>query len=153
MLIFFVVSRLVDCITNPTAYESSQGSTDDIRIEAAHVISSLSYGTHHFDHRFRSTHTTTGSNDALKGLLNASAHQTLIYALSSLQPTDRPALKAAFARALKALTSAIADAVGPSQMGIHDFPEDIQDEARNALDYLFEVMSALFVTFRRVTYA
>ncbi|KAK7693931.1 hypothetical protein QCA50_003505 [Cerrena zonata] len=118
------VARLVDCINNPLPYlESSQGSEDDIRIEAAHVVSSLSYG----------------SNDALKSLLSANAHQAFIYAISALQPTDKPTLLAAFTRALKALTSALADAVGPSQMGLHDFPEGIQEEARSALDFLFEM--------------
>ncbi|CAL1705500.1 unnamed protein product [Somion occarium] len=118
------ILKLVECITNPLPYlESSQGSQDDIRIEAAHVVSSLSYG----------------STDALKSLLTANAHQAFVYAISNLQPTDQPALKAAFARALKALGSALADVVGPSQMGIHDYPVDLQEDARNALDYLFEV--------------
>ncbi|KAH8106958.1 ARM repeat-containing protein [Cristinia sonorae] len=116
--------RLVDCINNPVPYlEASQGSGDDIRIEAAHVIASLSYG----------------SSDALRSLLSVNAHQVFLYAVSRFQPTDSPALRSAIARALRALVVAIADAVGPEQWGLRSRQSDMRDECGVALDYLFEV--------------
>ncbi|KAI0797444.1 armadillo-type protein [Abortiporus biennis] len=120
------IITLVQCINDPTPYlEESQGShsQDDIRIEAAHIISSISYG----------------SSDALKSLLQANALQAFIYAISNFQPTDSPSLKSAFARAFRAIAVAVADTVGPSQWGLKDYDAEIREEAKLALNSLFEV--------------
>jgi hypothetical protein len=37
-------SSLVKCLNAPEQFEEAAGSQDDIRVEAAHVITSLSYG-------------------------------------------------------------------------------------------------------------
>ncbi|KAI0077112.1 ARM repeat-containing protein [Panus rudis PR-1116 ss-1] len=117
------VERLVECINNPLPYlDSSQGSQDDIRIEASHVIASLAYG----------------SSEALKSLLSLNAHQAFLHALHNLQPTDKPSLKAALARGLKALSGAYAEVVGPSLWGIKEHSSDVREDARNALDQIFE---------------
>ncbi|OBZ65761.1 Acetolactate synthase, mitochondrial [Grifola frondosa] len=117
------VATLVDCINDPLpSLEESQGSQDDIRIEAAHVIASLSYG----------------SSDALRTLLRANAHQAFLYAISAFQPFESPAVKFAFARALRALAAAIAEVVGPSQWGLRT-PSDIRNEAKVALEYFFQL--------------
>lgn len=87
-----------------------------------------------------------GSSDALRTLLRYNAHQAFLYAISVFQPAESPRLKAAFARALRALAVAVADAVGPSQWGLrNDAPPDVRNEARMALDYLFQVCAAAFV--------
>lgn len=41
--------RLVDCLNAPEQFEGPRGSQDDIRIEAAQVLSSLSYGASHWN--------------------------------------------------------------------------------------------------------
>ncbi|KAF9001010.1 hypothetical protein BDQ17DRAFT_1327465 [Cyathus striatus] len=68
-------SRLVQYLNPPHA-------PPEIRIEAAHVLASLVYGT----------------DDSLISLLRARTHQALIYALAHIQPTDPPALAVALAR-------------------------------------------------------
>lgn len=83
-----------------------------------------------------------GSLDALKTLLRLDALQALLYAVSTFQPSDRPVLKAALTRALRALAAAIADAVGPSQWGLSPTVSDVRAEAKVALDYLFQVWFA-----------
>jgi armadillo repeat-containing protein 8 len=80
-----------------------------------------------------------GSHEALRSLLQANAPQAFLYAISNFQPTDSVLLRSAFARALRALTVAIADAVGPSQWGLRTECPDIRNEAKAALDYLFQV--------------
>ncbi|KAG5340698.1 hypothetical protein C0989_000741, partial [Termitomyces sp. Mn162] len=89
------VANLVDCLNYP-------GERAEVRIEAAHVVASLSYG----------------SDDALLALLRAHAHHALLYALANFTKNDLPPLRAAFARALRALAASVADAVGPSQWGL-----------------------------------
>jgi hypothetical protein len=59
--------------------------------------------------------------------------------MSKFQPSDSIALRSAFARALRALTVAIADTVGPSQWSLHVDTCDIRNEVKAALDYLFQV--------------
>lgn len=105
----------------------SLNSHDDIRVEAAHVISSLSYG----------------SPQALSTLLAAGAHHAILYAISRLEPTDSLLLRAAFARALRAVTVSIADVVGPSQWGLSpDYSNDlVQNDAKRALDVIFHTDS------------
>ncbi|KZP08740.1 ARM repeat-containing protein [Athelia psychrophila] len=95
--------------------QSLTRAPNDVRIEAAHVIASISYG----------------SLPALHALLAASAPQALLFALSPLStPTPTPAptqphptsLIAALARALRALAAATADAVGPGLWGLVTHP-------------------------------
>ncbi|KAI0929233.1 hypothetical protein AcW1_006226 [Taiwanofungus camphoratus] len=118
------IGLLVDCINNVApSVDGSQAFPDDIRIEAAHVIASLSYG----------------SLDALRTLLQFNAPQAFLFAISLFQPSDSPKLKSAFARALRALAVAIAEVVGPPQWGLHDNSPDIRTEAKAALDYLFQL--------------
>ncbi|KAH9945789.1 ARM repeat-containing protein [Epithele typhae] len=97
-------------------------STTDVRIEAAHIIASLSYG----------------SPDAFRTLLRVNALQALLYAVSAFGPSDSAALRGALARALRALSCAIADVVGPSQWGIAPSVSDMRAEAKAAVDYLFQ---------------
>ncbi|KZT08845.1 uncharacterized protein LAESUDRAFT_623838, partial [Laetiporus sulphureus 93-53] len=79
---------LVDFINNPPLIlEDPSSSQDDIRIEAAHVIASLSYG----------------SEGALKTLMRYNAHQAFVYAIVSFRPPESPKFRAAFARALPQL--------------------------------------------------
>ncbi|KAF8638143.1 hypothetical protein AX17_002416 [Amanita inopinata Kibby_2008] len=105
-----------------------QGSQDDdIRIEAAHIISSLSYG----------------SAQAISTLIRAGAPQAILYAISRFGPTDTTPLRVAFARALRAITVSIADVVGPSQWGLSpDYSNTIvRTEAKQALDLIFHTDS------------
>lgn len=92
---------------------------------------------------YGAANTYTGSADALKSLLQANAHQAFLYAISTFRPNESNTLRAAFSRALRAISVAIAETVGPSQWGIglQEHPEDVQNEARMALDFLFEVWS------------
>ncbi|TBU35602.1 ARM repeat-containing protein [Dichomitus squalens] len=114
------VTKLVDALNDPPA--PAGDSATAIRIEASHIIASLSYG----------------SPDALRTLLRLNAPRALLYAISTLQPKDSVALKAALARALRALAIAVADAVGPSQWGLASSVSDLRVEAKVALDYLFQ---------------
>ncbi|KAI0807797.1 ARM repeat-containing protein [Fomes fomentarius] len=117
------VSRLVECINEPpTLVGDPQSSKTNIRIEAAHILASLSYG----------------SPDALRTLLRLNACQALLYAVSTFQPSDSAPLKAAITRGLRTLASAIADCVGPSQWGISPDVSDLRSEATVALEYLFQ---------------
>ncbi|KAJ3526622.1 hypothetical protein NM688_g8238 [Phlebia brevispora] len=119
-----LIETLVHCVNDPTPYiDPSQSAINDIRVETAHVIASLSYG----------------SPDALKGLLNANAHRAFLFAIANFQSADPVALRTAFARAVRALASAIADAVGPTQGGLQIHPSDARDEATVALNNLFEL--------------
>ncbi|KAF9030867.1 ARM repeat-containing protein [Hymenopellis radicata] len=120
------VQTLVQCLNSRPVLSEPQGSKDDVRVEAAHIIASLSY---------------VGSEDALASLLRADALRALIFALAKLQPTDSPTLKAAFARALRALAASLADIVGPSQWGLAADSSAIRDEAKTSLDYLFHIDS------------
>ena len=80
-----------------------------------------------------------GSPDALRTLLRLNAAQPLLYAISTFQPSDPDALKAALARALRALSAAVAETVGPSQWGLASHSSDLRREAKAALDYAFQV--------------
>lgn len=139
------IRRLVHCINEPGPYlDPAQSSQDDIRIEAAHVIASLSYGIERLViiHLYLLT-LVVGSSEALKGLLAANAVQAFLFAIANFQPSDTPALRAAFARALRALAVAVADAVGPPMGGLQTHPSEARDEATVALNNLFEVLCAL----------
>ncbi|KAI0636599.1 ARM repeat-containing protein [Trametes polyzona] len=117
------VAKLIECIHAPSPAPGYSSIPDvEIRVEAAHIIASLSYG----------------SSDALRTLLRLDALQALVYAISMFQPSDPLALKAALTRALRALAAAVADAVGPSQWGLTPTVSDLRPEAKVALDYLFQ---------------
>ena len=81
----------------------------------------------------------TGSSDALRTLLRVNAHQAFLYAIANFQPSESTSLRAAFARALRALSVAIADVVGPSQWGLRTDSADLRNEAKVALDHMFQV--------------
>lgn len=126
-----------------------RGSGDDIRIEAAHVISSISYGQSlpPIPSHLISIY-LAGSRPALHSLLLADAPRALILAISHFNPTTSPTLKAAFARALRAVGVAVAECVGPSLWGLRADGDhnrdggkeyDVRYEAGEALDYLFQV--------------
>ncbi|CDO73638.1 hypothetical protein BN946_scf185014.g108 [Trametes cinnabarina] len=116
-----LVARLIDYIReSPHNLDSTEET--HVRIEAAHIIASLSYG----------------SPDALRTLLRLDALQALLYAISTLPPSEQSSLKAALTRSLRALAAAIADAVGPSQWGLSPTVSDARPEAKVALDYLFQ---------------
>ncbi|KAI0318921.1 ARM repeat-containing protein [Amylostereum chailletii] len=116
------VATLVNCLNAHEPPDGSTGRLDDIRIEAAQVLSSLSYG----------------SPEALKRVLNAQAHQALLYAILHFQPSDPAPLKSAFARSLRALAVACAEIAGPSQWGLKDSSTIVREEAQKALDSLFQ---------------
>ncbi|PIL24324.1 hypothetical protein GSI_14077 [Ganoderma sinense ZZ0214-1] len=114
------VSKLVDALNDPPV--STGDSATAIRVEASHIIASLSYG----------------SPDALRTLLRLNTPQALLYAISTFPPSESATLKAALARALRAVAAAIADVVGPSQWGLATSVSDVRAEAKAALDYLFQ---------------
>lgn len=94
----------------------------------------------------------TGSQEALGSLLRANALQAFLYAISHFQSKDSTSLKAAFARALRALAVAISEAVGPSQWGLQSGQSDVRYEASEALDYLFQVrILDIFHGFQKLT--
>lgn len=81
----------------------------------------------------------SGSPEALRSLLRTDAPQAFLYAISNFGPTHSVTLKAAFARALRALAVAISETVGPSQWGLRSDTLDIRYDAKVALDSLFQV--------------
>ncbi|KAI0284920.1 ARM repeat-containing protein [Russula brevipes] len=117
------VATLVKCLNAPEQFEEAAGSQDDIRVEAAHVITSLSYG----------------SPEALRSLLHANAHQAFLFAISRFEPSESVATKAAFARALRAIAVACAELVGPSQWGLRDDSSSVREDAKITLDYFFQL--------------
>ncbi|KAI5990570.1 ARM repeat-containing protein [Pisolithus orientalis] len=118
------IHLLVSCLNHPATPSTceAQGSQDDIRIEAVHIISSLAYG----------------SETALSGLLRANAHQEVVRALTSPHALGTPQLKAALARGLRVLASSMADVVGPSQGPMRTYTPEHRAEAKIALNFLFE---------------
>jgi hypothetical protein len=138
-------NRLVDCVNAPESYTDPADSPDDIRVEAAHVLSSIAYGKSTFYRMPLLSHDqpNSGSEEALGTLLRANAHQAFLYALSNLSPTDSPASKSAFARGLRVLAVAVADTIGPSQWGLKQDTCSVRHEAKFALEYLFKVIHLL----------
>ncbi|KAF8163814.1 armadillo-type protein [Crassisporium funariophilum] len=120
------IATLIDCLNPPNIEtphsQSSKSSQDALRIEAAHVLASLSYG----------------SEEALSTLLRANSHHAFLYAISQFTPADPPALRAAFSRALRALAASIADIIGPSLWGLKPDDSIIRNEAQGALEYLLQ---------------
>ncbi|KIJ59697.1 hypothetical protein HYDPIDRAFT_162060 [Hydnomerulius pinastri MD-312] len=116
------IHSLVNCLNHPPPSGEPQGSQDDIRIEAAHVISSLSYG----------------SEAALASLLQANALQEIIRSLANPRTLGATALKSALARALRVLATAIVEVAGPTHGTIRTYSPDFRAEAKVALNYLLE---------------
>ncbi|KAJ6562233.1 armadillo-type protein [Mycena capillaripes] len=113
------VQTLVRCLNDPPPTDPRE---EDLRVEAAHVIASISYG----------------SEAVLGTLLRCDAPRAFLYAISKFGPDDKASLRPAFARGLRALAIAIADTVGPSQWGLRDERSTIKNDAEAALDYLFQ---------------
>ncbi|KAJ8522891.1 hypothetical protein ONZ45_g602 [Pleurotus djamor] len=122
-----LIQSLVHCLNQPAPPPGNdlQASQTNVRIEAAHVLSSLSYG----------------SQNAVASLLNANAMQACLLAMSQFTPQDPLNLKAAFTRCLRSLAVAVSDVVGPSQWGLRHEGSAIRHEAIEALDYLFNINS------------
>ncbi|KAJ7503801.1 ARM repeat-containing protein [Mycena galericulata] len=116
------IQTLVQCLNDPPPTDPRE---EDLRIEAAHVIASISYG----------------SEAVLGTLLRCDAPRAFLYAISKFTVDDSAALRSAFARGLRALAIAIADTVGPSQWGLREERSAIKSDAEAALDYLFETDS------------
>ncbi|KAG6815975.1 hypothetical protein H0H87_009702 [Tephrocybe sp. NHM501043] len=108
------VSNLVDCL-------NFHDARADIRIEAAHIVASLTYG----------------SDEALLALLRANAPHALLFAIAHFSKDDSPSLRAAFSRALRAITVSAADAIGPSQWGLGPASSIAEHDARDTLEFLF----------------
>jgi hypothetical protein len=138
-------------VNDPPAADDSKGEdahadarTTALRVEATQIVASLAHGERRclsIYMFFQCLINLSGSYDALGALLEFRAHQTLLYALAHLQPSDPPALCTALARAFRTLMSSIAEVVGPSDAGL--LPERIacKPAAHAALDYLFEVIT------------
>jgi hypothetical protein len=90
---------------------------------------------------------SAGSEESLAILLRGDTHNALIYALSHLSSANPFTLRAAFARALRAFMSSLADVVGPSLWGLRAEPLTIGSEAQQAVDYLFQVFSSVPTSF------
>jgi hypothetical protein len=145
------IVSLIHCLNPADAAisPSSKASQDSLRIEAAHVIASLSYGpslnSSHSDTHF--TRRYLGSEEALGTLLRANAHHAILYAISHFTKADPPLLRAAFSRALRALAASIADVVGPSLWGLKQDNSIVRNEAQQALQYFFQVRPSIFHLF------
>jgi hypothetical protein len=88
---------------------------------------------------FKDQHFIPGSEVALVSLIRANVLHPFLLALSNIKPHDPVQLKSALARGLRVLSTAIAEAVGPSQLGLRTWSSDLRSEANVALSYLFEV--------------
>ncbi|KAF6750708.1 ARM repeat-containing protein [Ephemerocybe angulata] len=112
---------LVECV-DVASVAGSVGN--EIRVEAAHIVASLSYG----------------SESALETLLRLQTPRILIFALSQFTPTDPLPLRSAYARALRAIVASVAEILGPSEYGLR--PETtgpMQIETKEALSLIFAI--------------
>ncbi|KAF9220191.1 ARM repeat-containing protein [Gyrodon lividus] len=116
------IHSLVNCLNHPPTSGEPQGSQDDIRIEAAHVISSISYG----------------SEAALASLLRANALQAIIHALANPHTLTATSLGSALARTLRVLASSVIEVTGPTSGPLRTYSPEFRVEAKVALNYLFE---------------
>ena len=82
---------------------------------------------------------------AIKGILDANAHQAILYALSRLDASTTSALRAAYATALRVLASACADLVGSSQWNVREHDSLYREDAKLVLDYLYQMRSCVCV--------
>jgi hypothetical protein len=119
-----------------------------LRIEAAHVIASLSYGLSLIYLTVAGhLHRYLGSEEALSTLLRANTHHAILYAISNFTKADPPLLRAAFSRALRALAASIADIVGPSLWGLKQDNSIVRNDAQQALQYFFQVRPSILHLF------
>ncbi|KIY46790.1 ARM repeat-containing protein [Fistulina hepatica ATCC 64428] len=109
---------LVECLNIPTLPE-------DIRIEAANIVASLTYG----------------SNEALAHLLDVDPLPALLYALSRFPPMRTSSFRTALIRALRAVVTALSNAVGPSLWGIRPVQSYIRAQSQMSLDLVFRIES------------
>ncbi|KAJ2912220.1 hypothetical protein MD484_g8193, partial [Candolleomyces efflorescens] len=91
-----LMRRLIEFIA-----DSENDIPEEVKVKAAHIVASFSYG----------------SEIALSALLKLNTLYVFVFALSNLFPEGSTTLRAAYARALRALVSSIADVVGPSEYG------------------------------------
>ncbi|KAF8575788.1 ARM repeat-containing protein [Ramaria rubella] len=115
---------------NPATQAGSQSNFEESRIEAAHIVSSLSYG----------------SQAAMESLLAARLQQTLIHSLSNLQSSDPDSLVSALARALKTFSTALADIIGPPLWGIQIEESDVKSNAISALEEIFQARQRTIIS-------
>ncbi|KAJ7747843.1 ARM repeat-containing protein [Mycena metata] len=131
------IQNLVQCLNDPAPTDPRE---DDLRIEAAHVVASISYGCFKCHQRGDRAILTCylGSEAVLGTLLRFEAPRAFLYAISKFVPEDTATLRSAFARGFRALAIAVADTVGPSQWGLREERSSIKNDAEAALDYLFQ---------------
>ncbi|KAI0086228.1 ARM repeat-containing protein [Irpex rosettiformis] len=99
-------------------------SEDELRIEAAHILASLSYG----------------SPEALRPLLKTNALPAMVLAISTRWGPPSPlSVKIALARVMKTLGAAAVDIVGPAQWGLHANHPEILEDAKTALDNMVTI--------------
>ncbi|KAI5985393.1 armadillo-type protein [Pisolithus albus] len=98
------------------------GRVELLAQEAAHVISSLVYG----------------SEITLSSLLRANAHQEVVRALANPHALHDPRLKAALARGLCVLANSMADVVGHSHGSIRAYTSEHLAETKVALNFHFQ---------------
>ncbi|KAG8961672.1 hypothetical protein FRC03_005080 [Tulasnella sp. 419] len=107
-----------------TGDEENELLLEKIRIEAAHVVSSLAYDS------------ASGTLE----LLRYSSLQALLHAILHLQPDDSFELRLALCRALKSIVVSCAEIVGPSLWGLgREYDPDTKEAARSALEELFQL--------------
>jgi len=82
-----------------------------------------------------------GSEEPLARLLQHDALPALIFALSRMNKSDPFSLRVAFVRALRAVVSASADIIGPSLWGLKKDSLVGKNEARSAIEGLFDLDS------------
>ncbi|KAJ2911973.1 hypothetical protein MD484_g8439, partial [Candolleomyces efflorescens] len=114
-----LMRRLIESIA-----DSANETHEEVKVEAAHIVASLSYG----------------SEIALSALLKLNTPYAFVFALSKLFPEGSTTLRAAYARALRALVSSIADVVGPSEYGLRpETPASLRLDTKEALDGMFSL--------------
>jgi hypothetical protein len=117
--------------------ESTAGK-DQLRIDAAHIISSISLGESCLRGQISYLSPLKGSVEALRALLTAQALQALLYAISKFKSTDSIPLKSAIVRAFRSLAVACAEVVGPPLWGLPVECPELKAEAKSALDSIFQ---------------
>ncbi|KAF9458852.1 hypothetical protein BDZ94DRAFT_1300951 [Collybia nuda] len=143
----------------------NHSTTEPLRIEAAHVIASLAYGSEpalaallqhqavhallyalavvlsppSLTHTYTHTHTHTHSHTHTHAHTHTYTHiHTLSPSSSStLPPAPSQTLISALARALRAVVAALADVVGPAQYGLPPVVSGIRGMAEDVLETVF----------------
>lgn len=149
LLSYRIVRFLTDEGVESEEASSSSGRNshvDQCRIEAAHIIASLAHGelcntanaaylslSHFFP--------APGPRDAVLGLLEANVPNLLLQCLSRPEHINASAnpVRAAIARALRAVYVAVADCAGPALWGLGDDCKEFCSEIRATLDCMFQV--------------